>query len=143
MKCMNKWWFKNKLTLDNKRVFQYELRDSGWCLSMWKYVNAYITRKMAFSDKKKPSWGLHNTLANIYIGKLQITPLKSRGVWILHLKVSKFGFYILKFGEVWIFYSFRFQNFDFTPWNSISFALVILPSIFSVKCHKNLPCMAW
>ena len=26
-------------------------------------------------------------------GKLQITPLKFGGVWILHQKVSEFGFY--------------------------------------------------
>ena len=30
-------------------------------------------------------------------GKLQITPLKFGGVWILHLEISKLGFYPLKF----------------------------------------------
>ena len=46
------------------------------------------------------------------MGKLQITPLKFRGDWILHPEVSKFGFYRLKFGDAWIFHpdvlKFRF-----------------------------------
>ena len=46
------------------------------------------------------------------MGKLQITPLKFRDDWILHLEVSKFGFYCLKFGDAWIFHpdvlEFRF-----------------------------------
>ena len=33
---------------------------------------------------------------------MQITPLKFESVWILHPKVSEFGFYIPKFGGVWI-----------------------------------------
>ena len=60
-----------------------------------------------------------------------------RGVWILHLKVSNFGFYFQKFGDVWIsnpeisefgFYSLEFGGvwvlfpkvwgfLDFTPRN--------------------------
>ena len=35
-------------------------------------------------------------MINIKLGKLQITPLKFGGVWILHSKVSKFGFRPLK-----------------------------------------------
>ena len=33
-------------------------------------------------------------------GKLQITPLKFEGVWILHPEISKFGFYFLKFRSI-------------------------------------------
>ena len=32
--------------------------------------------------------------------KLQTTPLEFGDVWILHLKVLEFGFYLLKFGGV-------------------------------------------
>ena len=39
--------------------------------------------------------------------KLQITPLKCGGVWILHLKILEFGFYPLKFG-VFGFYTMIF-----------------------------------
>ena len=46
----------------------------------------------------KPFWGLHNTLANIYLDKLQITPLKFESIRILHPKISNFRFYPLKFG---------------------------------------------
>ena len=46
-------------------------------------------------------------------GKLQITPIKFRDDWILHLEISKFGFYPLKFG-VFGFYILTFQNLDFT-----------------------------
>ena len=46
-------------------------------------------------------------------GKLQITPLKFESDWILHLKVSEFGFYPLKFG-VFGFYTLTFQNLNFT-----------------------------
>ena len=35
-------------------------------------------------------------------GKLQITLLKFGGEWILHPKVSKFGFYPLYFKSFWI-----------------------------------------
>ena len=34
--------------------------------------------------------------------KLQITPLKCGGVWILHHDILEFGFYPLKLGSVWI-----------------------------------------
>ena len=49
-----------------------------------------------------------------YSGKLQIGPLKFGGIWILQTKVSKFGFYPLKFGEFG-FYILTFQNLDFIP----------------------------
>ena len=45
-------------------------------------------------------------------GKLQITPLKFGGDWILHPEVSKFGFYPLMFGGVWILH-LDFSNFGF------------------------------
>ena len=35
-------------------------------------------------------------------GKLQITPLKFGGNWILHSEISEFGFYPLTFEGVWI-----------------------------------------
>jgi len=41
-------------------------------------------------------------LFNILMGKLQITPLKFRGVRILYLKVSEFEFFPLKFEIIWI-----------------------------------------
>jgi len=46
------------------------------------------------------------------ISKIQITPLKFGGDWILHPEVSEFEFYPLKFG-VFGFYILMFQNFDF------------------------------
>ena len=49
-----------------------------------------------------------------FFGELQITPLKFGGDWILHLKVSKFRFYPLKFG-VFGFYTLTTQILDFTP----------------------------
>ena len=49
------------------------------------------------------------------MGKLQITPLKFRGDWILHPEVSKFGFYRLKFGDAWIFHP-NVLKLDFTPY---------------------------
>ena len=44
-------------------------------------------------------------LTQLYIGfsflvKLQITLLKFEGVWILHVDVSKFEFYLLKFVSI-------------------------------------------
>ena len=33
-------------------------------------------------------------------GKLQITPLKFEGVWILYPEISKFRFYLLKFRSI-------------------------------------------
>ena len=49
----------------------------------------------------------------ILLDKLQITPLKFRGDWIL-AEISEFGFYPLKFG-MFGFYILTFQNLDFTP----------------------------
>ena len=49
-----------------------------------------------------------------FFGELQITPLKFGGDWILHLEVSKFRFYPLKFG-VFGFYTLTSQILDFTP----------------------------
>ena len=54
--------------------------------------------------------------------KLQTKRLKFESVWILHPKISKFGFYPLKFYSVCI--------------NSPD-----PPSIFSIKCHINLTCV--
>ena len=47
------------------------------------------------------------------LGKLQITPIKFGGVWILQTKILEFGFYTLKFG-VFGFYTLIFKNLDFT-----------------------------
>ena len=37
-------------------------------------------------------------------GKLQITLLKFRSVWILHSEISEFGFYLLNFTIIWILF---------------------------------------
>ena len=41
-------------------------------------------------------------ILNLQGKKLQITPLKFGGVWILYPEVLEFRFYYLKFGSVWI-----------------------------------------
>ena len=45
-------------------------------------------------------------------GKLQVTPLKFRSIWILHLEVLEFGFYLIKFRGVWILH-FNISKFEF------------------------------
>ena len=44
---------------------------------------------------------IHGIIMLLY---LDITPLKFESVWILHLEVLEFEFYLLKFGGVWILY---------------------------------------
>ena len=58
--------------------------------------------------KKNSNWSIKNK------GKLQITPLKFEGVWILCFKVPKFGIYHLKFGGIWILHS-NVSEFEFYP----------------------------
>ena len=57
---------------------------------------------------------LQDFLINFWVIKLQITPLKFGGVWILNSEASKFRFYPLKFG-VFGFYTLMLHNLDFTP----------------------------
>ena len=59
-----------------------------------------------------------NMIAKNQKAKLETIPLKFGGVWILHVKVLKFGFYYMKFNSVYI------------SCHSI---------IFSIKYNKNLP----
>ena len=47
-------------------------------------------------------------------GKLQITPLKYGGNWILYPEISEFEFYPLKFGDVWILHP-DLSKFEFYP----------------------------
>ena len=73
--------------------------------------------------------------------KLQITLLKFRDVWILHLEVLEFGFYSLKFRGTWIlhqkisefgvfeFYTLNCNPYTLTPKSQITNHYIVTPSL--------------
>ena len=56
-------------------------------------------------------WILH-----LKISEFGFYSLKFEGVWILHIGISKFGFYHLNFKGVEILHSKVWEYFDFTSW---------------------------
>ena len=68
---------------------------------MWKIVKA---PKLMWYKIRKSTNSQISLIIYIYIyiqGKLQITPLKFGGDWILHLEISKFGFHPITFEGIW------------------------------------------
>ena len=68
-------------------------------------------------------------------GKLQITPLKFRGDWILYLEVLEFRFYHLKFGDIWIL-DLDILEFGFYPLYFMS-VWILLPKV--LECLDFTP----
>ena len=93
--------------------------------------------------KKKKLWKtdfnkMHQNKLKV---KLQITLLKFRDVWILHLEVLEFGFYSLKFRDTWIlhqkisefgvfeFYTLNCNPYTLTPKSQITNHYIVTPSL--------------